>query len=166
VTRFEHVRHRPPTLLERPRELVLAVPKLQSNVNLARIVRVAGCCGLTRILVEGKPRIDPTIARDSLEQITIEPHRTLLPVLRRWRDEGVPLIGLEQADNAISLHEFTIPRKGLLVVGHERHGLAGERLALMDFVVEIPVYGRPFSYNVATATTMFLYEYCRQYPRG
>jgi tRNA G18 (ribose-2'-O)-methylase SpoU len=33
-------------------------------------------------------------------------------------------------------------------------------------VVEIPVYGLPYSYNVATATAMALYEFCRQYPSG
>ena len=39
-------------------------------------------------------------------------------------------------------------------------------LALVDDVVEIPVYGLPFSYNVATAAAMALYEYCRQFPEG
>ena len=39
-------------------------------------------------------------------------------------------------------------------------------LELLDATVEIPVYGLPFSYNVATATAMALYEYCRQYPTG
>ena len=39
-------------------------------------------------------------------------------------------------------------------------------LKLLDDVVEIPVWGMPYSYNVATATTMALYEYCRQYPAG
>jgi len=39
-------------------------------------------------------------------------------------------------------------------------------LELMDEVVEIPVYGLPMSYNVATATAMAVYEYCRQFPNG
>lgn len=163
---FEHIRHRPPTELVRPRGLIVAVPKLQSNVNLARICRVAGCCGLTRMIVEGHPKIDRTIARDSLEQLTLEHHRTLLPALRRWREAGYPLIGLEQAEGAVSLHQFAFPHQAILVVGHERLGLDGELLAQMDHVVEIPIYGRPFSYNVATATAMTLYEYCRQYPSG
>jgi len=29
-------------------------------------------------------------------------------------------------------------------------------------VIEIPVFGLPYSYNVATATALALYEYCRQ----
>ena len=31
---------------------------------------------------------------------------------------------------------------------------------------EIPVYGLPYAHNVATATAMALYEFCRQYPEG
>jgi tRNA G18 (ribose-2'-O)-methylase SpoU len=39
-------------------------------------------------------------------------------------------------------------------------------LNVLDDVIEIPVYGQPYSFNVATATTMAVYEYCRQYPNG
>ena len=53
-----------------------------------------------------------------------------------------------------------------LVVGNERTGLTPDLLALLDDTVEIPVWGLPYSYNVATATTMALYEYCRQWPDG
>jgi tRNA G18 (ribose-2'-O)-methylase SpoU len=39
-------------------------------------------------------------------------------------------------------------------------------LRVLDRVVEIPVYGMPYSHNAATAAAMALYEYCRQYPQG
>ena len=51
-----------------------------------------------------------------------------------------------------------------LVIGNERHGLDQDALDQLDAVVEIPVYGRPHSYNVATATTMAVYEFIRQFP--
>ena len=62
--RFEQVRHRPPTPLPGPRELVVACAPLRSNVNLSTIVRTAGCCGVERLIVCGNARIDRTIARD------------------------------------------------------------------------------------------------------
>ena len=37
---------------------------------------------------------------------------------------------------------------------------------LVDAVVEIPVLGLPYAYNVANATAMALYEYCRQFSAG
>jgi tRNA G18 (ribose-2'-O)-methylase SpoU len=159
-------RHKPPTPLERPRELVLACAPLRSNINLSRMVRAAGCCGIPRIIACGAAKVVQKIARDGADTVEIEVHRTLEPVLRRLRDEGYTLVGLEQTSNSQSLYTFAFPRRTALVIGNERLGLSDSELRLMDHVVEIPVYGRPYAHNVATATAMALYEYCRQYPAG
>ncbi len=143
-------------------ELVLACPSLRSQVNLARIVRVAGCCGVREMIVAGSGKIDAKIARDALEAVTIHRHRTLLPVLRKWRDRGYSLVGLEQTTGSVCLSSYSFPRRCVLVIGHERLGIEPEILSELEATVEIPVFGRPASYNVATATAIALYEYCRQ----
>ena len=81
-------------------------------------------------------------------------------------DVGHALVGLEQTTNSSNLYEFAFPRRTALIIGNERAGLDDEILRMLQFVVEIPVYGLPYSYNVASATDMALYEYCRQFPRG
>jgi tRNA G18 (ribose-2'-O)-methylase SpoU len=163
---FVHQRHKPLAPLDRPRELVVACSPMRSNVNLSRIVRVASCSGVTRIIACGTAKVIGKIARDGADTIQIETHRTLPPVLRELASQGYALVGLEQTTNSRNLHTFAFERKTALVVGNERTGLAEDVLAMLDHVVEIPVYGLPYSYNVATAATMALYEYCRQYPRG
>lgn len=163
---FLHQRHKPPTPLVQPRELVLCCAPMRSNVNLSNIVRTAGCCGLTRLIACGHPKIDKTIARDGADQVQIESHRTLPPVLKELKTQGYTLVGLEQTTNSTSLHDFRFPRRAALVIGNERLGLTDEELALVDHVVEIPVWGLPYAYNVANATAMALYEYCRQFPAG
>jgi tRNA G18 (ribose-2'-O)-methylase SpoU len=82
------------------------------------------------------------------------------------KEDGYSLVGLEQTTHSESLFEYSFPRRVALVVGAEREGLSQEELDLLDAVIEIPVYGQPASYNVATATTMAVYEYCRQFPNG
>jgi tRNA G18 (ribose-2'-O)-methylase SpoU len=166
MAKFVHQRHKSPTPLARPRELVVACPPMRSNINFSRIVRVAGCCGVERVVACGNVKPDRKIARDAVEQVAIDSRRTLPPALKTLKSEGYRLVGLEQADNSQNLHRFSFPRRCVLVIGHERLGLADEVLALMDDVVEIPVYGMPFSYNAATAAAMAMYEYCRQYPDG
>ena len=161
-----HVRHKPPTPLGRPRELVLVCAPLRSNVNLSNIVRTAGCCGITRLIACGHVKVDKTIARDGADQVEIEVHRTLPPVLRELKQEGFTLVGLEQTTGSRNIHEFAFPRKTALVLGNERLGLSDEELRLVDVCVEIPVWGMPHAYNVATSAAMALYEYCRQYPEG
>jgi tRNA G18 (ribose-2'-O)-methylase SpoU len=161
---FEQVRHRPPAALDRPREIVVACAPMRSNVNLSTIARTAGCCAVERMIVCGNARLDRTIARDGADSIRLEVRNSLPPVLRALRSEGYRLVGLEQVTNSQDLHTYRFPRRVALVIGNERLGLRPEELELLDDCVEIPVWGLPYSYNVATATSMALYEYCRQHP--
>jgi len=163
---FVHQRHKPPAELDRPRELIVACAPLRSNINLSRIVRVASCSGILRVVACGTAKVISKIARDGADTIEIHVHRTLPPVLKELKKEGYQLVGLEQTSGSKDLHHFAFQRKTVLVVGNERTGLTDDILPLLDEVVEIPVWGLPYSYNVATATTMALYEYCRQFPRG
>ena len=163
---FAHERHKPPRALNRPRELVVVCAPMRSNVNLSRIVRAAACCGLDRILCTGPAKLERKIARDGADTVRIETHRTLLPVLDGLRADGYRLVGLEQTSHSRDLHHYQFVRRTALVIGNERTGLTDDVLAELDDVVEIPVWGLPYSYNVATATAMALYEYCRQYPEG
>jgi tRNA G18 (ribose-2'-O)-methylase SpoU len=139
---------------------------MRSNINLSNIVRTAGCCGITRLIACGSPKIDKTIARDGADQVQIEVHRTLLPILKQLKADGCTLVGLEQTTNSRSLHEYRFPRRSALVIGNERLGLTEEELQLVSDVVEIPVWGLPYAYNVANAAAMAMYEYCKQWPEG
>ncbi|XZE17539.1 TrmH family RNA methyltransferase [Pirellulaceae bacterium SH449] len=160
--RFEHIRHKPPLELLNPRGIVLVLAPMRSNVNLSRIVRLAGCFGITRVIQCGQGRVDREIARDAANVVEVIQRRTLPPVLEQLGAEGYQRVGLEQTTNSESLYTFQFVEKTALVIGSEREGLSQEELNLLDRVVEIPVYGQPHSYNVATAATMAVYEYCKQ----
>ena len=188
---FVQERQKPQSPLDRPRELVVACPPMRSHVNLSRIARAAGCCGIERMICCGNAKLIGKIARDvGAEEAELrilcgeqgpvlsaadgspapifrfEVHRTLPPVLEKLREQGFEIVGLEQTTGAASLFEFRFQRQTVLVLGNERTGIEEEVLRLVDRAVEIPVYGRPLAHNVATAAAMALYEYCRQYPRG
>jgi tRNA G18 (ribose-2'-O)-methylase SpoU len=163
---FAHERHKPSRQLTRPRELVIVCAPMRSNVNLSRIVRAAACCGLDRIVCIGPAKLDRKIARDGADTVRLETRRTLPPVLDVLRADGYRLVGLEQSTNSRDLHHYAFTRRTALVIGNERSGLTDDVLARLDDVVEIPVWGLPYSYNVATATAMALYEYCKQFPDG
>ena len=163
---FQQERHKPAWPLDQPRELIVACPPLRSNINLSRIARAAGCCGVTRMICCGNAKLIGKIARDAAETLQVDVHRTLPPVLKKLREEGFEIVGLEQTTGAVSIFEFPFKRRTVLVIGNERSGIDDEVLRLLDHAVEIPVYGLPYAHNAATATAMALYEFCRQYPRG
>jgi tRNA G18 (ribose-2'-O)-methylase SpoU len=163
---FVHQRHKPPSPLDRPRELLIACAPMRSNVNLSHIMRLAGCSGVERVICCGHARVIDKIARDGADTVRLEVHRTLPPVLRELKAEGYQLVGLEQTTGSESLPDFQFIRRTALVIGNERQGLTEEELVVVDRVAEIPVFGLPHAYNVHTAVAMAVYEYCRQFPRG
>ncbi len=159
-------RHKPPTQLEAPRPLVVACAQLQSGVNLSQIVRVAGSCGLTRVIACGPAKLGRKITRQAIDTIFVERRRSLEPSLQRLASSGYELVALEQSESAEPIFDFNFHRKTVLVLGNERAGLSSKTLSMVHRVAEIPVFGLPYSYNVAMAATISLYEYCRQFPRG
>ncbi len=166
MKRFEHIRHKPPVELIRPRGMTIVLSPMRSGVNLSRIVRLAGCVNISTIYKIGPGKVDRTIARDAADTVTVTERQSLVPLLKKLREEKIHLVGLEQTTNSQCLYEYQFPHTVGLVVGSEREGLDQATLDLLDDVIEIPVYGQPASYNVATATTMAVYEYCRQFPKG
>ncbi|MBX3420270.1 MAG: TrmH family RNA methyltransferase [Pirellulaceae bacterium] len=161
--RFQHIRHKPPYTLARPHELILVAAPLRSNVNLSRLVRLAGCAGIGQLIHCGTGKVDREIARDAIDHVKLTTPRSLLPTIIRLKSEGYQCVGLEQTTSSQMLYEYQFQHRTALVIGAEREGLEQEVLDLLDAVVEIPVYGAPASYNVVTATTMAVYEYCRQF---
>ncbi len=166
MSQFEHQRHKPVTDLTRLRELIVACAPMRSNVNISSIARTASACAVEKLVITGNASLISKIARDGVSELAVSVHRTLKPVLLRLRSEGYRLVGLEQTTHSVSMHHYEFSRRTAIVVGNERTGLTPELLDVLDDVVEIPVYGLPHSFNAATATSMMLYEYCKQYPHG
>lgn len=142
---------------------MLVTPALKSQVNLSRLVRLCGCAGVTRIVTTGSDRVDARITRDASSHVQIEKRRSLIPAIQRLRRDGFRIVALEQTDESASLYAYTFPHDTALLIGHEGRGISDAELAVVDDCVEIPVYGMPHSYNVVTATTMAVYEFCRQF---
>jgi tRNA (guanosine-2'-O-)-methyltransferase len=79
------------------------------------------------------------------------------------RADGYRVVGLELADGATPLHETDLRGDVCLVVGNEDHGISKATLAACDAVAYLPQLGKVGSLNVATATSIAIYEWARQH---
>lgn len=163
MTFFEQLRHKPLTELSYPRELVVACVPMRSNVNISTIARTASACGVQRLVLCGNNKLISKIARDGADELEIIVRRTLGPALKKFKADGYRLVGVEQTTNSQNIHSYEFEERTLLVVGNERLGISEDVLDELDDIIEIPVYGLPHSFNAATATSMAIYEYCRQF---
>ncbi|MCD4653582.1 TrmH family RNA methyltransferase [bacterium] len=163
---FAHQRHKIPTKLDLPRELIVACVPMRSNVNISQIARTASACAVEKMIICGAASLIPKIARDATSVLSISTHRSLSPVLKKLKQDCYRIVGIEQASNSQNIHHFAFERRTVLVIGNERLGINDEILTQLDDVIEIPVWGLPHSYNAGSAANMALYEYCRQFPEG
>lgn len=62
-----------------------------------------------------------------------------------------PLVAFETSPDAIPLDQYPFPYPCCIAIGNEEYGLSKEVLTQADAVVEIPLYGRKNSLNVANA---------------
>lgn len=81
------------------------------------------------------------------------------------RSDGFKIIGIEQTDQSIGLHEMSVAphEKYVLVFGNEVHGLSDEILPLLDVAVEVPQFGTKHSMNVSVCAGIVLWEFVRSY---
>ena len=113
---FEHIRHRPPHHLAGPRELIVACPAFRSKVNLSNIVRTCGCFGIRHLITCGSSKLDEKVARDAAQEIMIDVHRSLPPVLDKLKRSGWQIVGLEQSNHSECLFSFPFVSKTVLVI--------------------------------------------------
>lgn len=161
------------------RQIILIAHNLRSTHNIGSLLRTAEGLGVEKVmltgytpypLMDGDPRL-PHIARkldaqihktalDAESLVPWEQHDDITSVLDILGSDGYQLVAIEQSHDSIRLPDFKPLDKVALIVGREVEGVEPEILALMDTVVEIPMFGRKESFNVVQAAAMAAYH-CR-----
>ena len=151
--------------------LVVIFDRPASPGNLGTIIRSCDALRVDGLIITGHAvdLYDPeTISASTgsffaLPTIRLPSQKELLPWLEMLRHQlqHVQIVGSsEDAEIAINQHNFTHPT--LLVVGNETWGMSASYTDLCDSIIKIPMYGSASSLNVASATSIILYEIDRQ----
>ena len=161
------------------KQIVLIAHNLRSCHNVGSLLRTAEGLGVARVYLTGytpyplkvhdtrlphlAAKINKQIHKTALDaesMVAWEQSDTLEPVLEQLRQDGFTIAAIEQAPTATLLPDYKAPDKIALLVGREVEGVEPEVLALMDAVLEIPMFGKKESFNVVQASAMGLYH-CR-----
>ncbi len=156
---------------------------VRSMHNVGSIMRTADAVGIQKLYLSGitpapidrfgNPR--PQISKVSLgaeKYIAWEKKYSTLKVLKQLKDQGYKILAIEQSEKAVpyvrfdplSISPFIRGRKRggslktALVVGNEIKGLPKKILDLTDQILEIPMYGKKESLNVAVAFGIVAYH--------
>jgi tRNA (guanosine-2'-O-)-methyltransferase len=152
--------------------VALLLDSVQTPFNVGSILRTAAALRVEHVWICGATAA-PTHDRTSKTSLGADRFLTFTTVespadaAAEAKAEGYRVVGIELADEALPIHEADLGGDVCLAVGHEDRGLSAACLAACDQVAFIPQLGRIGSLNVATATSIALYEARRRgWPDG
>lgn len=88
--------------------------------------------------------------------------KQLLNWLRKQKEQGYAIVGVEQTSSSIPLSSHTFSDKTVLLLGKEKEGIPVEFLQVVDVCVEIPQFGVIRSLNVHVTGALCIWEYTCQ----
>jgi 23S rRNA (guanosine2251-2'-O)-methyltransferase len=150
------------------KEMVVLLHNIRSAHNVGSIFRTADAAGVSIMYLTGytprpidrfgRPQKD--IAKTALGAETSVPWESAprpTKVLKKMRESGWHIVGLEQDERAGDYRTFRAKNKTMLVVGNEVRGLSPELRRACDALIEIPMYGTKESLNVSVAAGIALF---------
>lgn len=151
-----------------PPPLALILESVASPWNTGAIVRTAAALGADRLYLCGdtaSPRSPKTqkTALGTDRYLRWSDHADITAAIGAARADGYAVVALELTDDARPLQAIDLARPVAILAGHEDRGVTPAALALCDAVGFIPQVGKVGSLNVATATSIAMYEARRQY---
>ncbi|KAE9119960.1 hypothetical protein PF005_g7941 [Phytophthora fragariae] len=157
---------------QRPRQPLIMCASLVDKIpNLAGLARTCEIFNAQKLIVPNVRLAEQdvtfaTVSATAHKWMPLEEVRPqgdeLRRALLRWKSEGYTIVAVEQTANSVSLANYTLPRKMVLVLGREKEGIPVDVLQLVDVCVEIPQFGLVRSLNVHVSGALMLWEYTQQ----
>ncbi len=140
----------------------------RSAFNAGSVIRTADCFGFSGVVLSG---YTAKTDNKSLQSAAMGAEKwipvTHTPEPEEWlasrSGEKLSVVALETTADAVAIDEFEWPTAGLLLLGNEELGLPAELLELADVKVQIPMYGRKNSLNLANAFAVASWEIRRKH---
>ena len=148
-----------------PHPLVIVAETIEKPGNLGTILRSADATGVDAVIICDRCTDihNPNVIRASIGTIFS------LPIIDCTTDEALAWLKENKIttiattpDTTTRYTETDLTLGCAIVVGSEQYGLSDQWLGRADVKVRIPMLGQCDSLNVASATTLMLYEAVRQ----
>jgi RNA methyltransferase, TrmH family len=144
---------------------ILVAESIEKPGNLGTILRSADASGVDALIVCDRCTDihNPNVVRASVGTLFS------LPVIETSSQEVIEWLRMNQVKTCAATPsaeknytESDLKGPIAIIVGSEQYGLSSLWLNNADLSIKIPMYGHADSLNVATATTLLLYEVVRQ----
>lgn len=142
---------------------------IRSSHNVGAIFRTADAVGISKIYLTGYTptpidkfgREQTKISKAALgaeKFIPWEHSKTADSVIKKLHKDGVKVIAVEQADDAVDYKKITIKTDTAFIFGNEVRGISKQLQKKCDQVSFINMIGKKESLNVSVSAGVFLFR--------
>lgn len=157
--------------------MVVVLHNIRSIHNVGSIFRTADAVGCEKVYLSGITpapldkwgRVNTALVKVALgaeKYLPWEHVASTIALLKRLKNDGRIILAVEQSFKAKSLFKIKLSSKqwtkAVLIMGNEIAGLSPAILRLANTVIEIPMFGKKESLNVAVAFGIAAYNLRRQ----
>ncbi len=160
----------PSSFIIKSMKLAVVLHNIRSLHNVGSIFRTADAvgaekiylCGITPGPMDRFGREEKAFTKVSLgaeKSVPFEKARRTSDAIKKLKKEGYTILALEQSRRSAPYHKFRSKKTKLaLILGAEVRGLPAGVLKQADKILEIPMFGKKESLNVAVAFGIAAYR--------
>ena len=146
---------------------LLLCDQITAPQNLGQIIRTAECSGIDGLIIPDRGNAQITnsvlqVSQGAFASLPIYSCGNVQQTLKRLKDEGFWIIGVENDSNGKIWHEIDYSGKIVIVFGSEGKGIRQLVKYNCDYIATIPMQGKINSINVSAAVSAILFERQRQ----
>ena len=150
------------TALEHLDDNIIMLDNITSTENVGSIARSAAALGVNSYLlpIQGPHPFGRRALRVSMGHMSLlktHLYHDIELTLKKLKERGYTIIAAEITPDSIPLSNIEVPKKWVLLMGHEGHGITQEVLNLCDKIVNIEMKPNIKSFNVAVAASILMY---------
>jgi tRNA G18 (ribose-2'-O)-methylase SpoU len=98
-----------------------------------------------------------------VSKLKLHVYSNILETIAALKHRGYTVFAAEVTSESLPLSKVVVPKKWVLVMGHEGDGLSQEVLDACDALVEIEMMEGIKSFNVGIAASIMMYQFKKGY---
>jgi tRNA G18 (ribose-2'-O)-methylase SpoU len=143
---------------------IIMLDNITSTENVGSIARSAAALGVNSYILpkQGPHPFGRRALRVSMGHMVILKtylYEDIIETIKKLKKEGYTIFAAEIQEGSIALSKITVPKKWVLIMGHEGNGISDKILKHCDYIVHIEMMPNIKSFNVAVAASILMYNF-------
>jgi tRNA G18 (ribose-2'-O)-methylase SpoU len=143
---------------------IIMLDNITSTENIGSIARSAAALGVNSYIV---PKQSPhpysrralRVSMGYISMLKTHIYDDIFYTIQALKNNGYKIFAAEVTSDSTPLKQIKTPKKWVLLMGHEGHGISKEVLEVCDEVVTIEMQQGIKSFNVAVASSILMYQF-------